>query len=193
MRQDAQQLRLSAGRRWWEGPGLAKEAKQRGAWVGFRKDPVGPGVRLSLGMGGPRMGQGAYGDSHGWDRAVRARLQDKPCMHTLTWVRSPPRSPPGLPLKKGELLGQEHWVGGKASPTLSPSAASGLVLRLTQAQLSVSPGHRTTLRTPGFSFRPTRPPHPFRPCPENPLCLGTAPSWRAAAPGTPSMSGLRWR
>lgn len=71
-RQDPQQLRSSAGRRQWEGPGLAKEAKQRGAWVGFRKDPAGLGAKLRSGMGGPRVGQDASRDTHGRDRAARA-------------------------------------------------------------------------------------------------------------------------
>ena len=61
-------------------------------------------------------------------------------------------------------LGHGHWVSGKASLTLSLSAASGLVLRLTQARQLVSPGHRTTLRAAGSSLRPTRPPHLLRPC-----------------------------
>ena len=174
-------------------PGQGGQAE--GSLGGIQKGPCGSGGEAEPGDGWAPHGTGRLRRLPwmGSGRPGPAARQAKPCMHTLTWAQSPPRSPPGLPLKKGELLGQEHWVGRKASPTLSPSAASGLVLRLTQAQLSVSPGHRTTLRTPGFSFRPTRPPHPFCPCPENPLCLGTAPSWRAAAPGTPSMSGLRWR
>lgn len=94
-------------------------------------------------------------------------LQDEPRTHTLTWVplvAVTTEKPAWPPFEEGRAARPRALGRRKGLPDPQPSAASALVLRLTQAQPSVSPEHRTTLRAADSSFCPILPPHPLRPC-----------------------------
>ena len=132
---------------------------------------MGPGGEAALRNGRALRGTGRFQRRRGLDRAIGAPAAGR-ALHAHSDLGAPGHGhhreaclpPPPPAFEEGRAARPRALGRQKGLPDPQPVGSFRAGPAADPARLSVSPGHRTTLRATGSSLRPARPPHLLRPC-----------------------------